>query len=65
VTNIHDLSSFIIRLKCFCEENGFELKSDKDGVCLWPTYDKYTGGIGQWFSLFIKARTQEKTQCQE
>jgi hypothetical protein len=59
VVNFQDVHTFIIKVKDLAKENGIEVKSDsKDGVCLWPTYDKETGGLGNWFCLYFK--TQEK-----
>ena len=59
--NIMELSKFTEELKDFAKQHGAEIKSDRDGVSLWPTYDAQTGGIGEWFCLYIKAnnKTQE------
>jgi len=62
--NIMELSDFIEQLKDFAKEHGAEIKTDKNGVALWPTYDNQTGGIGEWFCLYIKpVKTQEDSEC--
>ncbi len=60
--NMLELSIFIEKLKNFAKQNGAEIKSDKDGVALWPTYDRKTGGLGEWFCLYIKASKTQETQ---
>ena len=55
------LSEFIVELQDFAKQRGVEIKTTKEGVALWPTYDKETGGLGRWFCLYVT--TQETQQC--
>lgn len=48
-----DVSDFTEELIAFAKERGFTIKTDKDGVALWPTYDNQTGGLGRWIALYI------------
>lgn len=53
------LSEFIVELQDFAKQRGVEIKTTKEGVALWPTYDKETGGLGRWFCLYV---TTQETQ---
>ncbi len=53
------LSEFIVELQDFAKQRGVEIKTTKEGVTLWPTYDKETGGLGRWFCLYV---TTQETQ---
>jgi hypothetical protein len=53
MNNFYVFTEFILDLEKFCENRGFSLKTDPDGVFLFPTY-RSDGGLGEWFALYIK-----------
>jgi hypothetical protein len=53
--SIQRLSDFMLAVEKIGKDFGVEVKRDRDGVVFWPTYDSVTGGLGEWFALYVKA----------
>ena len=60
MANIMDISDFIAEITELAKQRGFEIKQDRGGVTLWPTYDAKTGGLGEWFCMYIRAVKESK-----
>lgn len=54
MNNLDKMMLFIADMKAEARARGLEISESDEGASLWPTYDRVTGGLGNWFTLFIR-----------